>query len=230
MARRLFERARAPIEVSQLTSREIDRSANISARARCRAARIARSSNSAGRSVSKSIAKLVDRTRYPPMRSDAPQTSRQNHSPRLPGPVDLRPARGLRLLDVGQSRPFLRRSRLLLFGHILPGSGFKAISPDVRRLRPQRLQHLARLFGVGNESVAFEMSFIFADQPFLGVPGTAAAFASDALNATHFAHVLCAESGELSFRPDLDVIVLALSGCSWFRPASSFRLRPGVFS
>src|SRR5262249_56138065 len=74
------------------------------------------------------------------------------------------------------------------------------------------------------------MRLIFADQPFLSVPGTAAALAGDALDAAPDSRVLRAKDGELFFGPDLDVIVLAFSGGPWFRSAPAFRLRPGVFS
>jgi hypothetical protein len=71
---------------------------------------------------------------------------------------------------------------------------------------------------------------VFTDQPFLSVPGTAAAFACDALNAASFTHVLRAKSGELSFGPDLDVIVLAFSRGPRLRPDTAFGLRPGALS
>ena len=84
------------------------------------------------------------------------------------------------------------------FRHILSGRSFEPVSADVRRLRPQGLQYLARIFCVGDQSPAFDVRLIFTDQPLLNVPGTTAAFACYALNAASFAHVLRAESGELS--------------------------------
>ncbi len=74
------------------------------------------------------------------------------------------------------------------------------------------------------------MRLVFADQPLLSVPRTTGAFASDALDATPFAYVLRAESGELFSGPDLDVIVLALSGGSWFRSTPALGLRLGASS
>src|SRR5262249_39717713 len=108
----------------------------------------------------------------------------------------LRPG-GLSPLDVRQSRPFLRRSRLLLFRHVRSGRGFEPVSADMRRLRPQGPQRLARLFSVGDEPPAFDVRLVFTDQPLLSVPGTAAAFARDALDAAPLAHVLCTKCAEL---------------------------------
>src|SRR5262245_30299801 len=141
----------------------------------------------------------------------------------------IRPG-GLSLLDVHQSRPLLRRSRLFPFRHVRPGRGFEPVSADVCRLRPQGLQNLARLFGVGDEPLAFHVRLVLTDQPLLRIPGTAAALACDTLDAAPFANVLRAKSGELSFGPDLDVIVLASSRGSGLRPAPAFGLRDGTLS
>src|SRR5262245_53477757 len=74
------------------------------------------------------------------------------------------------------------------------------------------------------------MRLVFTDQPLLSVPGAAAAFACDALYAAPLAHVLRAKSSEFFFRPDLDVIVLALSRGSRFRSTTALGLRDGSLS
>src|SRR5262249_31638807 len=141
----------------------------------------------------------------------------------------LRPG-GLSLLDVRQSRPFLRRSRLLLFRHVRSGRGFEPVSADARRLRPQGPQHVARLFSVRAEPPALDVRLLVTHQPLLTLPGPAAAFARAALDASPFAHVLCTKRAELFFGPDLDVIVLAFSRDPRLRPAPAFGLRSRAFS
>src|SRR5262249_17919823 len=83
---------------------------------------------------------------------------------------------------------------------------------------------------VRGEPPPFDVRLVLTDQPLLSVPGTAAAFARDALDAAPFAHVLCAKRGELFFWPDLDVIVLAFFRCPRLRSSPAFGFRPRAFS
>src|SRR5262249_62367822 len=112
----------------------------------------------------------------------------------------LRPG-GLSLLDVRQSRPFLRRSRFLLFRHVRSGGGFESVSAAVRRLRPQGPQHLARLFSVRDEPPALYVRLLLTDQPLLSVPGTPPAFAPDAPDAAPLPPLFCSTSGDNLFGP-----------------------------
>ena len=87
---------------------------------------------------------------------------------------------------------------------------------------PQRVQDVLCVFCVRNEFAVLDVRLAFADQPSLVIPRTAAAFARHPLNAALLAHVVRTECHELLLRPDLNVIVLALSGRAGFaRPLPS---------
>ena len=67
------------------------------------------------------------------------------------------------------------------------------------------LDHLARVVGVGHQPVVLDVRVTLADEPLLGIPGAAFAFAGDTLDAALAADVLGAERLEFALRPDLDV-------------------------
>jgi hypothetical protein len=73
------------------------------------------------------------------------------------------------------------------------------------RGRAKRPEHLARVRGVRDELAALDVSVLLTDQPFLRVPGTAAALAGDPLDAAALSDVLGSKRLELGPRTNLDV-------------------------
>ena len=90
----------------------------------------------------------------------------------------------------------------------------EAIGLDVVQRGAELLDHLPRIFSVGNQPAVLDVGVTLADQPLLRIPGSALAFAGDALDAALLADVLGAEGLEFALRPNLDVEEVALAGRS----------------